>query len=81
MISGFETTLMVRVSVSNKEFISVTLWTTWKVPFTVGVPEISPVLGLMLRPDGIPVALHAPIAGMTPVPAVAVEGNAAGSPR
>jgi hypothetical protein len=73
--------LIVITSVSNSELASVTFWVTWNVPFTEGVPEIVPLLGLMLRPDGIPVAVHAPELGIAPVPAVTAAGNEAASPR
>ena len=44
------------------------------VPVVVAVPEIAPVAVLMLSPAGSPVALHAPVAAIVPVPAVAVAG-------
>jgi hypothetical protein len=80
VIIGLATTLTVIASVSNSEFASVTFSVTVNDPLTEGVPEISPVFGLMLRPDGRPVAVHAPVAGIAPVPAVAVEGMLAASP-
>ena len=71
---------MVMVSVSESVFTSVTCSLTVKAPVAVGVPEITPVTVLMLKPAGRPVADQAFAARIAPEPAVTVFVIVAGEP-
>ena len=80
VITGLLTTLMVRTSLSKRELTSVTFSVTVNVPVTLGVPEISPVLGLILNPEGSPTAVQAPDERMSPYPLLTVLAIEVASP-